>query len=80
MKITIFAFCFLCAAAAFGQTASVIYANPQPIVIPSHPEHAATHAMGQESTLLRPRCIAMGRENNPYGSLHRINAKFLWAM
>jgi hypothetical protein len=65
MKITIFAFCFLCAAAAFGQTASVIYANPQPIVIPSHPEHAATHAMGQESTLLQTSVYSYGQGEQP---------------
>lgn len=65
MKITIFAFCFLCASAAFGQTASVIYANPQPIVIPSHPEHAATHAMGQESTLLQTSVYSYGQGEQP---------------
>ena len=67
MKITIFALCFLCAAAAFGQTA-VLYANPQPVVVPSHPEHAAAHCHGtgiQSAPVIRlqlwsGRATAMG--------------------
>ena len=65
MKITIFAFCFLCAAAAFGQTTTVLYSNPQPVVIPSHPEHAATHPMGQESTLLQTSAYSYGQGEQP---------------
>ncbi|MFZ0293793.1 MAG: hypothetical protein WAL52_09335 [Candidatus Sulfotelmatobacter sp.] len=65
MKITIFALCFLCAAAAFGQTASVLYANPQPVVMPSHPEHAAAHAMGQESSLLQSSVYSYGQGEQP---------------
>ncbi|MFY9792237.1 MAG: hypothetical protein WAJ99_13705 [Candidatus Sulfotelmatobacter sp.] len=65
MKITVFAFCFLCAAAAYGQTAAVLYANPQPVVIPSHPEHAATHAMGLESSLLQTSVYSYGQGEQP---------------
>jgi hypothetical protein len=65
MRITVFAFCFLCAAAAFGQTAAVMYPNPQPVVIPSHPEHAATHAMGLESSLLQTSVYSYGQGEQP---------------
>ena len=65
MRITVFAFCFLCAAAAFGQTAAVMYPNPQPVVIPSHPEHAATHAMGPESSLLQTSVYSYGQGEQP---------------
>jgi hypothetical protein len=65
MRITVFAFCFLCAGAAFGQTAAVMYPNPQPVVIPSHPEHAATHAMGLESSLLQTSVYSYGQGEQP---------------
>jgi hypothetical protein len=52
MKTTIFAFCFLCATAAFGQTANILTNNPQPLIFPEHPQHASEHAMAQESNLL----------------------------
>jgi len=41
MKTTFFAFCFLCATAAFGQTAGVLSNNPQPTEVPDHPQHAS---------------------------------------
>jgi hypothetical protein len=44
--------CFLCAATAFSQTATVLSANPQPMQMTEHAEHASQHAMGQETTLL----------------------------
>jgi hypothetical protein len=52
MKTTIFALCFLCATAAFGQNAPVLSNNPQLTEVPDHPQHASQHAMGQESSLL----------------------------
>jgi hypothetical protein len=52
MKKTIFAFCFLCATTAFGQTAGSLSSAAQPTVIPDHPQHASEHAMAQESSLL----------------------------
>jgi len=52
MKITIIAFCFLCATAAFGQNAPVLTNNPQQMQVPEHMEHASVHAMGQELSLL----------------------------
>jgi hypothetical protein len=65
MKITIFAFCFLCATAAFGQTASVLVNNPQPIEMLSHDQHASQHAMRQEESLLgctSPYTYAQGEQ------------------
>jgi 6-phosphogluconate dehydrogenase len=53
MKTTIFAFCFLCATAAFGQVGQSALSNvPSPIVMIDHPQHASVHAMGDESSLL----------------------------
>jgi hypothetical protein len=65
MKITVIALCFLSATAAFGQTASVLYANPQPIVMPSHPEHASQHAMGTESSLLGSSAYSYAQGEQP---------------
>lgn len=53
MKITLFVFFILCAAAAFGQTGvSVLSNQPQVIESPSHPLHAETHAMAAETPLV----------------------------
>jgi len=53
MKTAIFAFCFLCATACFGQVAvGSISATAQPIYVPEHPLHAAEHALAQEFSLL----------------------------
>jgi hypothetical protein len=55
MKTTItaicFAFCFLCATAAFGQTASVLSNTPAPTVIPDHPLRATQHDMAHYDNL-----------------------------
>ncbi len=45
MKTTICALCFLCATAAFGQSASVLSNNPQPLVLTDHPQRAEEHSM-----------------------------------
>jgi hypothetical protein len=52
MKITLFVLFILCAAAAFGQTASVLPNQPQMISIPEHIEHASLHEMAQERPLV----------------------------
>lgn len=45
-------FSFLCmSVAAFGQTAAVLSAYPQPLHMTEHPEHAAQHALAQETSL-----------------------------
>lgn len=51
MKTTIFAFCFLCATAAFGQNASVS-SQAQPVQFQEHPQHATERPMAQETSLL----------------------------
>ncbi|MGA6983965.1 MAG: hypothetical protein WCC95_22930 [Candidatus Sulfotelmatobacter sp.] len=51
MKITLVALCFLCATAAFGQSAGVLSSNPSPISIVDHPEHASQHFMRQDDNL-----------------------------
>ncbi|MGA7401018.1 MAG: hypothetical protein WCC99_02750 [Candidatus Sulfotelmatobacter sp.] len=51
MKTLIVAFCLLSATAAFGQIASVLSNNPQPTVVPDHPQHATEHAMATETSL-----------------------------
>lgn len=51
MKTTLFALCFFAATAALGQTASVLYATPQPLHMTEHDEHASQHAMAQETNL-----------------------------
>ncbi len=71
MKATIFALCFLCAtAAAFGQTASVLSNNPQPISMPDdRPQHASEHAMAPESSLLTSGSISWAKGEVPLAEL-----------
>ena len=45
MKTTLCALCFLCATAAFGQSASVLSNVPQPMVMPDHVQRAEEHGM-----------------------------------
>jgi hypothetical protein len=75
MKITIFALCFLCAtAAAFGQTASVLSNNPQPMQMADHPQQASQHAMAQESSLLGASAYSYAQGEQPvvdFGTLPR---------
>ena len=52
MKTTLFAFCFLCATAAFGQSAPVLSNTPSVLVVPDHVQHASQHEMGKETSLL----------------------------
>jgi hypothetical protein len=52
MKITLFILFVFCTAAAFGQTASSISSQAQPIQMADHIEHASPHAMATESPLV----------------------------
>jgi hypothetical protein len=52
MKTTFFVLFIFCAAAAFGQTASVLPNQPQVISIPEHVEHASQHEMAREQPLV----------------------------
>jgi len=51
MKITIFALCFICTTAAFGQISTVTNVA-QPLVMVDHPMHAIQHPMGTEQSVL----------------------------
>jgi len=50
MKITLFVLFIFCTAGAFGQ--AVLSNQPQVMQSPSHPLHAAVHAMATESPLV----------------------------
>jgi hypothetical protein len=68
MKITTFAFCFLgflCATAAFGQTAPVLTNNPQPVQMQEHVQHASEHAMAQETSLLSTSTYTYAQGERP---------------
>ena len=75
MKTTIFALCFLCAtAAAFGQAASVLSNNPQPMQMADHPQQASQHAMAPESSLLGASAYSYAHGEQPvvdFGTLPR---------
>ena len=66
MKITILAVCFLCATTAFGQVGQSAISNvAQPIVIIDHPQHAAAHAMGEQSNLLGDSAYSYAQGEQP---------------
>jgi hypothetical protein len=66
MKITTLAFCFLCATVAFGQVGQTALSNiPQPVVLPDHPQHAAAHAMGEQSNLLGDSAYSYAQGEQP---------------
>jgi len=52
MKTTLCVLFILCAAAAFGQTASVLPSQSQAISVPDHPLHAELHEMAVERPLV----------------------------
>ena len=53
MKNTVLVFClFLCATAAFGQSAPVLSNRPQMFEIPDNPAHAAQHEMAEPQNIL----------------------------
>jgi hypothetical protein len=71
MKTTIFALFFLCASAvAFGQSATVLSNNPQPITMPDdRTQHAGEHAMATESSLLSSGTISYAKGEVPLAEL-----------
>jgi hypothetical protein len=72
LKVILIALGFLCATAALGQTASVLSNNPQPTVIPDHPQHASQHAMALETSLLSTSVYTYAQGEQPlaqFGSL-----------
>jgi hypothetical protein len=52
MKITLLILIVFCAAAAFGQTASVLSSQPQMVTLPEHPQHAEQHELAAERPLV----------------------------
>jgi hypothetical protein len=52
MRITFLLFCGLCATAAYGQAAAVLSAEPVPICVPNHPQHATAKPMLVEQSLV----------------------------
>jgi hypothetical protein len=80
--------CFLCAAAAFGQSAPVLTNTPQPLQMSDHVQHATDHALAQESSLFNatsPYSYAKGEVplaelgsipyQTPLGDIARANRK-----
>jgi hypothetical protein len=64
MKTTVFAICFLCATAAFGQTSGFSY-QPQPLVMVDHPSRAIQHPMASEQTLLETSSFTYEKGERP---------------
>ena len=52
MKTALFALLLLCASAAFGQATSSLSAEPQPIQMNSHVQHASQRPLQSEQSLL----------------------------
>jgi len=52
MKTTLLIITILCSVAAFGQNASSISNNPQPLQLTGHPEHASQGTMAIEHSLV----------------------------
>jgi hypothetical protein len=65
MKTTLVVLCFLCATAAFAQTASVIPSTAQPMQMVDHTERASEHAMAPESSLLSVSSYTYARGEQP---------------
>ena len=63
MKTTLFALFILCAAGAFGQ--SVLSSQPQFNEPPSHPQHADTHALATETSLVGGGTYTYARGERP---------------
>jgi hypothetical protein len=65
MKTILFAFCFFCATAAFGQAAGGLSSYVQPIELPEHPEHAAQHPMADDMNLRGSGAYSYGQGERP---------------
>jgi hypothetical protein len=65
MKTTLFLLCFFCAAAAFGQNASVISSEPVIMTVPDHPQHASQHEMREEHSLLSGSSYSYAQGERP---------------
>lgn len=68
MKATLGILFVLCAGAAFGQTtagSSVLSAQPAPIQMSSHPQHASYMALGQERSLTETSTFTFAHGERP---------------
>jgi hypothetical protein len=69
-KATLFVLCFLCAAAALGQSASgALSSEPQVFHPPDHAQHAAQLPMGEEHNLLESSGYAYAQGERPLWEL-----------
>ena len=69
MKTTIIVLCLLSASGAFAQSASVLSGAAVPIVMVEHPQHAAEHAMAQETSLLSTSSYSYAKGEVPLAEL-----------
>jgi hypothetical protein len=65
MKTIVIAFCLFCATAAFGQVASAISNNPQPLILTDHPQRAESHGMAPEDNLRGTGTYSMEHGDQP---------------
>jgi hypothetical protein len=64
MKITIFALCFMCATAAFGQM-SAVSNEAQPLAMVDHPRFASQQPLRTEMNLLGPSGFTYDKGERP---------------
>jgi len=65
MKTACLLLCLLWTLAALGQTAAVLSSQPQPLEIPSHPEHASQQPMAEEQFILTNSGFTVGHGERP---------------
>lgn len=65
MKTALFAFCFLCATAAFGQSASVLSNEVQVLQLSSHPRTANQQPQAIEHNLLERSSYTLAQGERP---------------
>ena len=72
MKATFCVLCFLCATTAFGQSATVLSNNPQPMIMADHAQHASQHSMAAETSLLDASTYSYAKGEVPLSDLGSI--------
>ena len=65
MRLTLIAFCLLCATTAFGQTASVLTNDPQPVTMTDHPGHASQHELATPQSILAEASYSYEKGERP---------------
>ena len=74
MKTMLFAFCFFCATAAFGQTAgagALLNSEPMVVEFTSHAARASRMPMGVQQNLLEGSNVTSAHGDGPCGSSRR---------